>query len=610
MRSIRFPKWLLAAVLMLLPTLVPLDPGWVAIGAEAGPLPDRPLPVDAPVWDALRTGGRADVLIVLREQGDLSAARALSSRQARSRYVYATLRTVAERSQQGLRALLDARDIAHRSFYVVNAIQVQADEALVSTLAARPDVDRIVLNPWVRGIPAPEAVGVVHATSPAVGIESNLVRVNADDAWALGYTGQSVVVAGQDTGYDAEHPALQNQYRGWDGAVANHDFSWHDAIHQDIPGTAPGNPCGFDAPQPCDDHGHGTHTMGTIVGDDGSGHQIGVAPGARWIGCRNMEQGVGSPATYLECFEFFLAPYPVGGTPEQGNPALAPQVVNNSWSCPPSEGCDPAVLEDAVNALRQAGITIVVSAGNYGYSGCETVLYPPALYPASLTVGAFDHRNGQIASFSSRGPVTYGGQTYRAPEITAPGVSIYSSLPDGKFGYQGGTSMAAPHVTGGIALLLSAAPSLAGDVDALEGVLTLSAEPQVTAEGCGGDGPEDVPNNVWGWGILDLLSAVSQVTSGSLQGIVTDAENGNPIANSRLAAHLSSWPQVGDEILTDVLGQYALLLAAGSYQLEASAPCYAPHLVPAVEVISGSVTIQNVALVPRPCMYLPLVVGP
>jgi serine protease AprX len=608
MKPTLLPALTLAVALVLLTSLVPQDSAWVAAGAS--PLPDRQLPVDTPVWEALRTSGRAAVLIVLREQGDLSAADVLSSRQARGRYVYETLHDVAEKSQRSLRLLLDGQGIAYRPFYIVNAIQLQVDEALVLALAARPDVERIVFNPWVQGIPTPEAAGVVPATSLVTGIEPNLLRVNADDAWALGYTGEGVVVAGQDTGYDAEHPALRDQYRGWDGAVANHDYSWHDAIHQDVPGTAPGNPCGFDAPQPCDDHGHGTHTMGTMVGDDGLGHQIGVAPDARWIGCRNMEQGVGSPATYLECFEFFLAPYPVGGTPEQGDPALAPYVVNNSWSCPPDEGCDPAILEGAVDALRQAGIAVVVSAGNYGFGGCETVLYPPAIYPASLNVGAFDHTNDRIAAFSSRGPVTYGDQTYLGPEITAPGVSIYSSLPGGAFGYRGGTSMAAPHVTGGIAILISAAPSLAGDVDAIERVLTLTAEPRLTAEGCGGDGPEEVPNNVWGWGILDLLDAVGQVTSGSLQGSVTDAENGEPVANARLAVRLSLWSQVGDEILTDALGQYALRLPAGSYHLEASAPCYAPQSVPVVEVISGSVTIQDVALVPRLCTYLPLVAGP
>lgn len=609
MRSTLLPALLLAVVLALLPGPVAQGAGWVALGTGGAPPSDRPIPVDAAVWEAVRSGRQADVLVVLREQGDLSAADSLSTREARGRYVYTTLRAVAQESQQELRAWLGGRGIRHRPFTIVNALALEADEALIRLLAARLDIDRIVLNPWVRGVPEP-AVRTTPAASSAAGVEPNLVRINADDAWAMGYTGQGVVVAGQDTGYDADHPALRAQYRGWAGGVTEHDFNWHDAIHEDALGTAPGNPCGFDSPQPCDDHGHGTHTMGIIAGDDGAGHQIGAAPGARWIGCRNMEQGVGSPASYLECFDFFLAPYPVGASPEQGNPALAPHVVNNSWSCPPSEGCDPSILEEAVLALRQAGIAVVVSTGNAGAVGCGTVLYPPAIYPQSFSIGAFDHRDDRIASFSSRGPVTYGGHTYRKPEITAPGVSVYSSYPVGSFGYASGTSMAAPHVAGGIALLISAAPDLAGDIDALERVLTLTAEPQVTTEGCGGDGPEDVPNNVWGWGILDLLAAVKQLPLGSLQGTVADAESGEPLANARLAVHLPTGPQVGGDVLTDILGRYALRLPAGSYQLEASAPCYGPKRVLAVEVISDTVTIQDVTLVPRLCIYLPLVVRP
>jgi len=298
-----------------------------------------------------------------------------------------------------------------------------------------------------------------------------------------------------------------NQYRGWDGTTANHDYNWHDAIHVDDPS----NDCGHDSPEPCDDHGHGTHTMGIMVGDDGGTHQIGVAPGAEWIGCRNMEQGVGTPTTYMECFEFFLAPYPIEGTWENGgNPALAPHVVNNSWSCPLEEGCDEsaiAQMEASVDALRQAGIVVVVSAGNYGPS-CESVLYPPAIYPQSTTVGNFDHRTDLIHRSSSRGPVIYGDVTYTQPEISAPGVSINSSLPDGIYGTLTGTSMAAPHVAGAVALLLSAAPNLRGDVDGIENLLLGSAEPMTTTEECGGDGLDDVPNNTWGWGILDVLGAV------------------------------------------------------------------------------------------------------
>ncbi|MBU0704264.1 MAG: S8 family serine peptidase, partial [Chloroflexi bacterium] len=286
------------------------------------------------VWAATTDGGVAEFLVILAEQADLSAAANIPNREARLRYVYDALRETALRSQSPLRAELDGAGVEYRSFYVANLLVVQGDRALVTRLAARSDVARIAANPRVRqSLPEPQ-FDVARLLAPQ-GIEWGVARVNADDVWALGYTGTNVVVAGQDTGYDWDHPALINQYRGWNGVSATHDYNWHDAIHSG------GGVCGADSAEPCDDSGHGTHTMGTIVGDDGADNQIGVAPGARWIGCRNMDQGAGTPATYIECFEFFLAPYPVGGnTITDGVPSLAPHVINNSWTCPLEEGCD------------------------------------------------------------------------------------------------------------------------------------------------------------------------------------------------------------------------------------------------------------------------------
>lgn len=449
------------------------------------------------VLDATANGAQTDLLVVLAEQVDLAPADAQPTKQARGRWVYETLWETAQRSQAPLRAWLDARGVTYRSYYIVNLLHVQAgDRMLVEALAARPDVARVEANPRVRNV-VPQPIEGSASLDPQ-SIQWNVSRVGAPGVWALGYTGQGIVVGGQDTGYDWDHPALVDQYRGWDGASASHDYNWHDAVHSG------GGICGPDSPVPCGDHDHGTHTMGTVLGDDGGDYQIGVAPGARWIGCRNMDQGNGTPATYLECFEFFLAPYPVSGDPSQGDPDLAPDVTNNSWVCPPWEGCSWDVLQAAVQAQRAAGIMTVASADNEGPS-CGTVQDPPAIYDAAYSVGATTISES-IASFSGRGPVATDGSGRLKPDISAPGVSIYSSIRSGRYGFISGTSMAGPHVAGAVALLWSAQPALRGQIGQTEAFLNASAVPYYSTQ-CG-DPANTVPNNVYGWGRLDVLAAV------------------------------------------------------------------------------------------------------
>jgi subtilisin family serine protease len=451
------------------------------------------------VLDATADGDQTDFLIVLTEQTDLSPAYTLLTKQARGRFVRDVLWERARRSQVTLRAWLDARQVPYRSFYIVNLIHVQTgDRALVEALAARSDVARIEANPRIRNV-QPQWVFGPQPLSPSA-IEWNIVRVGAPDVWAMGYTGQDIVIGGQDTGYDWDHPALVNQYRGWDGATADHDYNWHDAVHSG------GGTCGPDSSEPCDDQGHGTLTMGIAVGGDGGSHQIGVAPGARWIGCRNMNRGIGSPATYLECFEFFLAPYPLGSTPGDGNPDMAPDVTNNSWACPPSEGCSWDILQAAVEAQRAAGIMTVVAAGNAG-SSCSTISSPPAIYDASYSVGA-TNSSDDVAGFSSRGPVTKDSSGRLKPDISAPGVGVRSSTVGG--GYGGGlqgTSFASPHVAGAVALIWSAQPALRGQIDRTEEIINTTAVPRYSAQ-CDSQ-PGTVPNNVYGWGRLDTLEAVN-----------------------------------------------------------------------------------------------------
>ncbi|MBZ0089900.1 MAG: S8 family serine peptidase, partial [Thermoanaerobaculia bacterium] len=386
---------------------------------------------------------------------------------------------------------------------------VDADAALVAELAGRDDVLRLAGDSPIR---VPETVQPgddVEAGDSPTAIEWNIVQVHADDVWALGHTGTGVVVAGQDTGYQWDHPALKAKYRGWNGASANHAYNWHDAIHENNPNTPDGNPCGFDLAAPCDDHGHGTHTLGTMVGDDGGSNQIGMAPGAKWISCRNMEQGWGTPTTYTECFQWFLAPTDLAG--QNPNPALAPDVINNSWGCPTDEGCNSgnfATMQAAVDALRAAGVAVVVSAGNSG-SGCSSVSTPAAIFDSVITVGNTTSTD-TIAGTSSRGPVSVDASNRRKPDISAPGSCIRSSVPGSAYGEcWSGTSMAGPHVAGAVALLLSAEPALSGDVDAIEKRLERTTLLRPTTQGCGGDSSTIVPNNTFGWGRLDVLAAVT-----------------------------------------------------------------------------------------------------
>jgi len=277
-----------------------------------------------------------------------------------------------------------------------------------------------------------------------------------------------------------------------------------DAIH-----AGNSNPCGNDSPVPCDDDGHGTHTTGTAVGDDGAGNQIGMAPGAKWIACRNeVDDDTGTPASYLECMEFFLAPYPVHGTPNEADPSKAPDITSNSWGCFPQFGCSPRTLQAAVEAQVAAGIMMVVAAGNDG-PNCSTVIYPPCIYEAAYTVGALETGTDSIAYFSSRGPVMIDQSNRIKPNITAPGTETRSSYNTSDDAYYSstGTSMASPHVAGAVALLWSARPELQNDISSTRSVLDRAAV-HILDGVCDG-GPPVTPNNTYGNGRLDILAAVN-----------------------------------------------------------------------------------------------------
>ena len=454
---------------------------------------------------ALSSFEKTSVLVVLREQADLSGAALIGDRLERRRFVYEALKAQAEAAQGPLGRELTARGVAFRPHFLVNMLEVEADGETAAWLAARTEVARVAAN---RAAPlARVAVDDVPRPAPraAAEIEPNLILVGAPQLWDRGIKGQGIVIADADTGFEWDHPALKNAYRGWDGLAVTHDYNWHDAVHDALPGNA----CGSDAPAPCDDAGHGTATSGFAVGQDGA-DTIGMAPGARLIGCRNMAAGVGTPARYIECFEWFLAPTDSRG--QNPRPDLAPDVINNSWSCPPSEGCtDPDLLNSTVDAMRAAGIAMAFSAGNVG-ARCSTLANAPAVAPGSFAIGA-TWLDDTIAAFSAFGPVTIDGSNRLKPDLTAPGVNLRTAgLNRSYVPLFSGTSASAPHVAGAFALLWAAAPGLRGDVDASEEILKHSAVRLTSDVDCSVYLGSVVPNPIFGWGRLDIAAAYALAT--------------------------------------------------------------------------------------------------
>lgn len=527
---------------------------------------------------ALDRNETPDVLIIFKEKADLHTASTLKTKSEKARFVFARLQETAARSQQNALRILSEHSASANTLFLVNALAVEkATLPLLQKLAELPEIQSISADPWVEFDGPVETSENTNTASDRNTVEWGIAKIQAPDVWVLGYTGQGITIGGADTGYEWTHPAIQSQYRGWTGDVvtSQHDYNWHDAIHEysplnnDTSGNPGINPCGLNATAPCDDLNHGTHTMGTMAGDDGADNEIGVAPGAEWVGCRNMERGWGKPSSYLECFQWFLAPTDLGG--QNPDPERAPHVINNSWYCSVEEGCTDLTVNElmrtAVINLKASGVVVVVSNGNFG-PGCASTYGPPAYFEESFSVGS-TRIDDFISGFSSRGVVTIDGSNRMKPNVSAPGQNVRSCIRGGNYANFSGTSMAGPHVAGLVALVLSANPALAGHVEEIENIVEQTSIYFADTLDCGASAGVARPNHAYGWGRVDALGAVQaalqwQPTNTTSPNLIAATVSPNPVKE----AAVFTFENLSGETILEVFNAEGKVVFAKQWQAQ------------------------------------------
>jgi serine protease AprX len=405
--------------------------------------------------------------------------------QARANLTQA-LKARAQQSRQPLQKLLDRHGIANsRQLWLINGMALQATPAQIEGISQMPDVASIVAD---QTIELPEIIPT-QALEPA---EPNIDLVDAPSLWALGYAGQGVTVAIVDSGVDINHPDLGPRWRGGIN-------SWFD-------------PNGEHPLVPTDLHGHGTQVTGLVLGGNNSGSYIGVAPDAEWIGVKIFaDDGMALSSEIHAGYQWLLDP---DNNPDTDD---APDIVNNSWGFDADPNfCDELSKEfqSDVQAMKAAGMAVLFAAGNTGPDASTS--NAPANYPESFAVGMVGTFTSPtlINPYSARGPSACDGTVY--PEVVAPGFQVRTcDLTAGgdflnSYSLVAGTSFSTPHVSGVMALLLSAFPET--PVRALEMALQKSA----TDLGTLGE------DNTYGYGLVDSLSAFNYLSG--QQGLnVTDS---------------------------------------------------------------------------------------
>lgn len=442
--------------------------------------------IDHVLSKTLERDGHANIMVsmkagtrdILNDLGRLS----FSSRRERSQAVYDALTARAQNSQYQILNYLALPTTSNtfkfgkvQSFWITNQIGIQvANRKFIEVLASMDEIIRIQEDE-IEHLVQPVESWTTNETSVSAVIQWGVQMIQAPAAWTLfnGTNGAGIVVAGIDTGVRYSHDILRNNYN-------NDSHSWFDP---------------YDASEiPSDLNGHGTHTMGTIVGVNG----FGVAPGAKWIHCKGLnDNGSGSVSMLTTCGQFLICPTTSSG--EDADCSKTPHVVNNSWG---GTGGSTSFW-DLIAAWHAAGIIPVFSNGNSG-PNCLTAASPADA--DVIGVGSTTDLDA-LSSFSSVGPSQFNEMK---PDISAPGSTVMSAdhRNDNTYSIKSGTSMASPHAAGAIALLLSRNPNLS--YVQVKTLLQSYADRDLTfrSSNCNWIRDDAFPNHHFGYGRINVFRAL------------------------------------------------------------------------------------------------------
>lgn len=541
-----------------------------SLSEQVAPQQSKPVTVDSAVLNALQTSGEASYWITFKSAPDLSEANEMGWEE-RGMFVYETLKAHAETTQRGAISTLQNAGVKYQSFWVNNAILVESSNAqTLNAIQNLEGVESITARKSYQ-LYRPEKHEVTQ--NEIMAIEPNLSQIKAPDAWAKGIKGEGIVVANIDTGVRYSHNAIKNQYRGNNGdGTYSHEYNWFD-------------PTNYSVNEPADPDGHGSHTMGTMVGRDQSGtNQVGVAPEAKWIACNGCTVEDCPDTALIACGQFMVAPSKLDGS--AADPSKRPHVVNNSWGdC--SQTYD-GFYEPVLTAWQAAGIYPLFANGNS--SNCFYPAPPglntvgsPARSGKVTGVGSSERTGYTYAQHSNWGPtdnldtINPRGFADLKPQVVAPGTDIRSIASYSDDGYEegwDGTSMSTPHVAGVVALMWNACPLLVGDYAYTETLLEQTAHPIPYDDGHPTTPASKVPNMATGWGEVDALAAVNRaqaVCNGpKVKGKVSDNVTNAPIAEASLEFTHKTDPDLSRSIKSNADGTYEIPLTAGTYDIKVS----------------------------------------